>query len=326
MPENLVKVGEWFQVKPLSDILATLDNNGCLDGMPFMPEMVQFCGQSFKVVKSAHKTCDPTGQTDLRSLPNTVHFPTRCDGSAHDGCEARCLIYWKREWLKQANGPTDTAPTTDHAPQSLVEATRKDTPTGVRYMCQATEIVAASKEIPRYDVKNYLEDVRTGNVSSRTMGWNVSVASMQTVGSKLRRMLKLRRRPRVEEIKPTNTEPLNLQIGEMVRVKPIEEIRSTLKNGKNKGLSFENEMAKYCGKVYQVLGHVTKLIDEKTGRMLNLKNDCIILHGIVCGGLENRFRLFCPRSPYLYWREAWLERMDRSTPVTLAIRQKNETV
>ena len=33
-----------------------------------MPEMAKYCGRSFQVTKSAHKTCDPTGCTDLRRM------------------------------------------------------------------------------------------------------------------------------------------------------------------------------------------------------------------------------------------------------------------
>ncbi len=35
-----------------------------------------------------------------RKLKNTVHLETRCDGEAHDGCQAGCLLYWKEDWLK----------------------------------------------------------------------------------------------------------------------------------------------------------------------------------------------------------------------------------
>jgi hypothetical protein len=43
--------------------LATLDQHGSMDGMPFMPEMLQFCGRRFRVGAVAHKTCDTARQT-----------------------------------------------------------------------------------------------------------------------------------------------------------------------------------------------------------------------------------------------------------------------
>ena len=31
---------------------------------------------------------------------SAVHLETRCDGSAHGGCQASCLLFWKDAWLK----------------------------------------------------------------------------------------------------------------------------------------------------------------------------------------------------------------------------------
>jgi len=50
--------GDWVQVRSKEEILATLDGNGRLDGLPLMPQMLKWCGQRFQVYKRAHKTCD----------------------------------------------------------------------------------------------------------------------------------------------------------------------------------------------------------------------------------------------------------------------------
>src|SRR6185437_8447839 len=102
-----LKVGEWVEVRSKQEILNTLDSNGELDGMPFMPEMFAFCGQRFRVYKRAHKTCDTVFPTRSRWVQQAVHLETRCDGQAHDRCEAGCLIFWKEAWLKRVDG---TAP------------------------------------------------------------------------------------------------------------------------------------------------------------------------------------------------------------------------
>ena len=44
-----LRPGETVQVKSASEILATLDSEGKLDGLPFMPEMLEYCGQTFTV-------------------------------------------------------------------------------------------------------------------------------------------------------------------------------------------------------------------------------------------------------------------------------------
>ena len=44
-------------VRPLKEILTTLDARGTLRGLPFMPEMMSFCGQRFSVWRRVEKTC-----------------------------------------------------------------------------------------------------------------------------------------------------------------------------------------------------------------------------------------------------------------------------
>jgi len=110
----------------------------------------------------------------------------------------------------------------------------------------------------------------------------------------------------------TPYETLNLQPGEVVQVKDIDEILKTLKEWKNRGLWFDpgGEMLKYCSKKMKVLKRVRKVIDEKTGRLLTLKKESVILEGAICCGHYSPDRLLCPRSLYPFWREIWLQRVD----------------
>src|SRR5689334_2093498 len=98
--------GDWVQVKSREEILATLDERGRLDALPFMPEMLQFCGKRFRVYKSAHKTCDTIETYKGRRMASAVHLEgLRCDGEAHGGCQAQCLLFWKEAWLVRAPDP-----------------------------------------------------------------------------------------------------------------------------------------------------------------------------------------------------------------------------
>ena len=92
----MLKAGDLVEIKSKDEILQTLDRNGRLDEMPFMPEMFQYCGMRFKVRKRAHKTCDPIYTNAGRKLDNTVHLNLRCDGKAHGGCQAGCLLFGRR--------------------------------------------------------------------------------------------------------------------------------------------------------------------------------------------------------------------------------------
>ena len=55
---------------------------------------------------------------------------------------------------------------------------------------------------------------------------------------------------------------------------------------------------------------VTMIIDEPTGKMLHMKQPCIMLEGVVCKAEYASCRLNCPRAIPSYWREIWLERVE----------------
>ena len=175
--------GDWVRVRSRDEILATLDEQGRLDGMPFMPEMLAYCGKTLKVYKRAHKTCDTINSFGLRKLKRTVHLvESRCDGSAHGGCEAACLLFWNEAWLESDTAPgastqaRRTASPLQRGPGCSVEqlsaATQRghDAEKGPQYVCQATELVRASQgPIPKLDLRHWADDYRSGNVDVATM-------------------------------------------------------------------------------------------------------------------------------------------------------------
>src|SRR5919112_2340396 len=100
-----LRAGELVEVRGQDEILATLDERGELEGLPFMPEMLQFCGRRFRVSKQAFKLCDTINGGGMNRMERAVHLEDlRCDGQAHGGCQAACLIYWKEAWLKRVDG------------------------------------------------------------------------------------------------------------------------------------------------------------------------------------------------------------------------------
>ena len=106
---------------------------------------------------------------------------------------------------------------------------------------------------------------------------------------------------------PTPTAETGLQPGDLVRIRSKEEIMATLnENLLNRGLGFEAEMARFCGRTARVARRVNRIIEEPTGRMIEMKYPCIVLEGVVCEGAYNAS---CPRSIPSYWREIWLERL-----------------
>src|SRR3977135_525755 len=165
-----LKAGEWVVVRPSEEILITLDANARFEEMPFMPQMLQRCGKKFRVRKRAHKLCDTAFGTGGRQLTDAVFLDdARCNGEAYGGCELRCTVVWKEVWLRRADANEPEAPS---APPDRLEtlvrgATRQASPSqtssGPVYVCQATQLSAATKPLPWWKPRQYVEDYRSGN-------------------------------------------------------------------------------------------------------------------------------------------------------------------
>ena len=355
-PDGLkLKAGEWVEVRSKEEILRTLDQSGQLDGMPFMPEMFTFCSQRFQVYKRAHKTCDTVFPVRGRRVDQTVHLETRCGGQAHGGCDAGCLIFWKEAWLKRVDweppnerrfsigelsvdsSRQDVGGTTESEVRAAARIAGTNTE-AIRYVCQATQLPYATTSLAWWDFRQYLEDYWSGNASLwrifkglvYSTYFNVSQAGIG-MGRAMRWFydrshplwrgtLFPRKVGTIAQGQPTPTVVLNLQKGELVRVKSHEEILRTINTmNQNKGMLWDAELVPYCGKVYRVLRRVTRIVNEKTGEMQEMKTPCIILDSVVCGSRYSACRMFCPRSIYPYWREIWLERVSPETERALGI-------
>jgi hypothetical protein len=176
-----------------------------------------------------------------------------------------------------------------------------------------------------YEPGQYVKDVSSGNISLLNFIRYFSLAAINTVmdkalganaASSVRRFFQwlIGKAPKFEA--PSSGQivdlpRLDLQPGELVRVRSADEIRATLdKDGKHRGLSFDDDMAQRAGGTFRVSKRVERVIDERTGKMLRIRKDCIILDGVSCMGNHCRNRLFCPRGALQFWREGWLERVD----------------
>jgi hypothetical protein len=305
------------EVRAAAEILATLDNDGAVDRMPFMPEMLRHVGRRYKVTRRVDKICDTIAATGSRRMYDTVYLDDlRCDGSGHDGCQAGCKLYWKEAWLRRVDdaapvGGADESTALDQRAQSGTRTVRE---LGGRqsevWRCQATEAFIASEPLKTSDLRQYWREMTNGNFD------RLRLATLLVRG------LFLEVASRIGLLKPTpyqgsgsiDRRALNLQPGDFVQVRSPLEIAATLdEHGLNHGLSFDREMLPYCGQTFRVRARVRKIIDDKTGRMLNIHKDCIILDSVVCSGECSVGRLFCPREIYAYWREAWLSRVDPSS-------------
>jgi hypothetical protein len=301
-----------------------------------MPEMLQFAGKQFRVSKRASKMCDQVGHSNvMHRMERAVHLEnTRCDGQAHGGCQAGCLLYWKEAWLKPANldAPAEDTPATAAVPpiteldeprctlDKLVAATHQDSgdPLDERFSCQATEMLnAAPTPVRAFDPRQYVEDIATGNARLLPTVRGVLIRAFNKYQKLSMRFLPRRLWVHRGRYYPfidgkivqgrTPKETLDLQPGELVEVRSKEEIFETLdQENRNRGLRFDVEALRYCGRRARVLRRVTKIIDDATGKMIHIPGDCIVLDGFVCVA---DYHQNCPRAIWQYWRENWLKRV-----------------
>ena len=95
-----------------------------------------------------------------------------------------------------------------------------------------------------------------------------------------------------------------------MRVKTKKEIAETLdRRNRNRGLTFDSEMLRYCGGEFRVLRRVSRMINEGTGELFELPGECIVLDTVTCTAEYHRL---CRRSHFPYWREIWLTRVTRT--------------
>jgi hypothetical protein len=331
-----LKAGDWVVVRSQGDILATLDAQGRLDGLPFQPEMLAYCGKRLRVGKVAHKTCDTINKTGGRSMLDTVHLENiRCDGADHSGCQARCLIFWKEGWLRRDDAAKSAAPRPPASPVctepmlrlAVVAPGENPSDPNPTWVCQTTALLDATSILKWWDPRQYVRDVTTGNhtakavakmlsfgIFRRTLSFGIGYGVLLRGYNLFQKLTGGRPYPHasggIPADQPTPTAKLGLMAGETVQVKPPDEIRSTLNvKGMNRGMWFDQEMVKYCGGTFKVDLRVDRLIDEKTGKMLVMKNPCIQLQNVVCEGECTDRRLGCPRNINIYWRELWLKRV-----------------
>ena len=197
------------------------------------------------------------------------------------------------------------------------------------FVCQATKHLDYAKPLPWWDARQYLEDYTSGNASLwRILRGTIYVCYFYGTLSFSRRfggpgrwiydrfqslwggLPFPRHRGKLPAGQPGPLGTLNLQPGELVRIKSYDEILLTIdKNNKNRGMSFDGEMMPYCGRTYRVRNRVERFIDEKTGKMKTLKTPAVILDDVVCQARYSYHRMYCPRSIFSWWREIWLERV-----------------
>ena len=310
------RCGDRIVVRTPEEIFATLDAEGRLDGLPFMPEMLEWCGKSFQVFRHVEKTCmevEPGFYPNRRFAMNDVFFldGPRCDGSGHDGCHRGCRIFWKEAWLRAADDVSASPPAIQEVAAARARLSVK--PAADRYMCQSTELFSATEAFPGkkkpWLARIAIRELQNGELSVtlftrllfrwlRLRAWRTFAGDNSLRGPNTR----------------TPSDSLDLQPGERVRVRSRNAIIATLDaTGRNRGMGICEEMTRFCNGEADVNMRVERIIDEKTGKMRsmhqtvkleNLSGDSRACFECLCHGELGD----CPRGELMFWREIWLER------------------
>ncbi len=191
----------------------TLDQNGCLDGLPFMPEMLQHCGKTFRISLKVEKTCVDTPTMYMAELRNNdVYFldDLRCSGEFHDGCQRGCRIFWKESWLEKV----DEEISEDHPIYDSYFDKLKVKKSDEVYFCQSTELHNATIPLSTKEkIFKLFKDVKIGT-------YNFFEAFKLLILPLTRKFVK-----KIKDQHPKGTltktpqEVLNLRPGELVEVR-----------------------------------------------------------------------------------------------------------
>jgi hypothetical protein len=315
--------GDLVEIKLPDEILQTLDDDGTVDQLPFMPEMILFCGKRFRVSRRAVKTCWYGQGSGMRRFPAedvVLLDGVRCSGANHDGCQKACNIFWREAWLRKIeNSQSPSLPVNG---TERLRARLKTIKGPNKYFCQSSEILNATVELSKVErFSKCVDEVRSRNAGISEVLRRIGVWTFW----KARRLLSGPYAKGKNQATPAQS--LNLQPGESVEVKPLKSIRETLdQKAHNRGLFFTPSMSLLCGQRRKVDRKIEKIIVDGTGEMRNLRNT-VFLEGELCecscvafGG--------CPRGEFSYWREIWLKRTEpsnkREQELSVNVRDKSD--
>lgn len=275
--------------------------------------MIRYLGKQVRVKRWVNNVCfQQAGQVVFGELPDTVVLDTdRCDGQDFGGCQMACPLLWKTKWLanentsKKENGlDRQLRSVSNHidAEQELLkiaEANVQSKQGGENYCCQATQLHEIASPRSKTDFRQYKNEINLNRVAVSSMASSFCSGMLSRIKGTNKGV--------VGRLAKTPTVDLQLNLGEVVRVKSKLEIVATLDtHGKNRGLWFDPVMLRYCGQTLKVSKRVNRIVDESSGRLVQMKTPSIVLDDLHCQPSDRRF---CSRLLHLFWREIWLERI-----------------
>jgi hypothetical protein len=299
--------GDLVRVKAPEEIRATLDQEGCCEHLPFMEEMLPYCGKVFRVHRRMDKINDMRNKTGVRRFRDAVTLQdARCDGSQHGGCQAGCFLIWKDEWLERLD--TESLSHSDIGPDFPVAHPGPETSDerDKTYICQMTRLWEASEPMSRWDIRQDIRPLIYGNIGIGPFLVAIVTRLFNSI-QRARGGAGYPHMPVSDRQGRTPNRPLGLERGDEVAIRSKQDISGTLVDGRNRGLWFDTDMIRFCGRRDIVRTRVERVIHEATGKMVRMKTPCVVLENAIATG---EFLRLCPQHEYIFWRETWLDRVN----------------
>lgn len=169
------------------------------------------------------------------------------------------------------------------------------------YTCQYTTIRDIGRELNRIE-KCYQILLRAyPAIQRRIRRWRDTFSQKSNRRSNMEIITK--------DYPPEDSSGDRLEIGDMVKVLPYSQIKSTLnERGVFKNLSFQAPMEKYCNSTYQVL-KLPQYVLNNGGRKINRCKDVVILRGLYCNGKGMLTHEGCDMCCLHYWKTDWLKKI-----------------
>lgn len=313
-------VGDLVEVRSWAEIRATLDERGCLEELPFMPEMLAMCGRRARVFRGMHRLFDYRKSRRMRHMRGAVLLAGAvCDGASHGGCEAACHTIWKAAWLRRADplhdGLNSKPPSRD--PHSSENDTSLEFGTQPpRFVCQLTQLHSASEPVDNWSVINFWRPLIAGNVAPAAF----LVAWLTHLFNELQHHRGGIGFPAFDSGARAGAQSgeVRFKSGDQVHVRSPAAIRATLNDRLiHRGMGFEPDMLKHCEGKYRVQAEISKLIDIVTGEMRIMKTPAYLLRDVHFSGER---QLFNAQYEPLFWRAVWLR---EASPIPVAANDVN---
>jgi hypothetical protein len=99
-----LEAGDRVLVRPMEEIVSTLDHFSELRGCAFLHQMHQYCGTEQRVFKIMERFLDERDYKVKKTRGMVLLENNFCNGTPVFGsCDRSCFLFWREEWLEKVD-------------------------------------------------------------------------------------------------------------------------------------------------------------------------------------------------------------------------------